>query len=69
MVFGDLSLADGVVVICITAGEDVDISVGVVVLIANAETLEGGTEDGGREEEGGKDGGSWEKHFELRLVI
>jgi len=68
LLLSDLSFADGVVVIRITAGEDVDVGVVVAILIAYAETFESGTEDSGGEEEGGEDGSSWEKHFGLRLV-
>lgn len=69
LMLGDLSSADGIVVVGITAGEHVDISVAVIVLIADAEALESGTENGGRQEEGGENGGGWEMHFGLRLVI
>jgi len=47
---GDLSLADGPVVVFVCAGEDVDVAVGVVVLVAAAEAGQGGSEDGGGEE-------------------
>lgn len=47
---GDFSLADGPVVVFVCAGEDVDVAVGVVVLVAAAEAGQGGSEDGGGEE-------------------
>jgi len=47
---GDLSLADGPVVVFVCAGEDVDVAVGVIVLVAAAEASQGGSEDGGGEE-------------------
>jgi len=47
---GDLSLADGPVVVFVCAGEDVDVAVGVVVSVAAAEAGQGGSEDGGGEE-------------------
>jgi len=52
---GDLSLADGPVVVLVCVGEDVDVGVGVVVCVAAAEAVEGSSEDGGSEE-GREDG-------------
>jgi len=46
LVLGDLPFADGVIVVCVASGEHVDVAVGVVTLVANAEALEGGAEDG-----------------------
>jgi len=53
LVLGDLSAADGVVVVGVASWEDVDVGVGVVVLVTDAEAAEGAAEDGGGEEEGG----------------
>jgi len=47
---GDLSLADGPVVVFVGAGEDVDVAVGVVAGVAAAEAGQGSSEDGGGEE-------------------
>ena len=59
-----LAAADGVVLVSIASWEDVQVTVVVVViLITDAETLEGGTEDGRGEEESGEDGVGCEKHF------
>jgi hypothetical protein len=68
LMLGDLAAADGVVVVGVVAGEHVDIGVVIVVLIADAETFEGGAEDGGGEEEGGENGVGCEQHFGLRLI-
>jgi len=47
LVLGDLPLADGVIVVLVARWENVDVGVGVVVvLIAYAKALEGGTKDG-----------------------
>lgn len=56
LMLGDLSFADRVVVIGISTWEHVDISVVIIILITDAETLESGTEDGGGEEEGRENG-------------
>jgi len=46
----DLSLADGPVVVFVLGGEDVDVAVRVVILVAAAEAGQGSSEDGGGEE-------------------
>jgi len=43
---GDLAAADGVVIIFVVAGEDVDVLVGVIVLVADFEGGEGSCDDG-----------------------
>lgn len=53
---GDLALADGVVVIPVAAMEDVDVLVGVIAIIAGADSSEGLGKGGISEEESGKDG-------------
>jgi len=54
---GDLSLADGPVVVFVCAGEDVDVAVGVVAIVAAAEAGQGSCEDGGGEESRENGGG------------
>jgi len=54
---GDLSLADGPVVVLVLGGEDVDVGVGVVVCVAAAEASERGCQDGGGGQESREDGG------------
>jgi len=49
-VLGDFSLADCPVVIFVLGGEDVDVAVGVVAIVAAAEAGQGSSEDGGGEE-------------------
>lgn len=56
---GDLSLADGPIVVFILAGKDVDIRVGRIIAVACAE---GTSENGGGKSEDGENGDSGEMH-------
>jgi len=54
---GDFPLADGPVVVLLLVGEDVDVAVGVVAIVAAAEAGQGSSEDGGGEESRENGGG------------
>jgi hypothetical protein len=62
LVLGDLALADGIRVKGITAGEDVDVGIIVIVIIAEAERT---GESGGSKNEGGENGSCCKMHFGL----
>ncbi len=53
---GNLPFADGIVVVPVSARKDVDIVVGIIVLIALAEAVEGTGKDAGCKNHGGKNG-------------
>jgi len=69
VVLGDLPFADGVVGVAVAGGEDVDVVVGIVVLITDSEAFEGGAENSGAQKECGEEGGGWEMHFGLDWCI
>ena len=57
LMFGHFALADGVVVVLVSGREDVDVMVGVIVLVALADALKRSSEDAGCEDESGENGG------------
>jgi len=57
LALGDLSLADGVVVVVISRWEDVDICVAVIAIVTTILT-KWPSKDGGSESENGESGGS-----------
>jgi len=59
----DLALADSVVVVLVAAGEDVDIAVAVIAVVASV-LAEWASKDRGGKSEDGENGGCGEMHFE-----
>ena len=57
LILGDLSLADGVVVVTVLVGEDVDVRV-VIIPIVTSVFAKWASEDGGGEREDGESGDS-----------
>jgi len=57
LMLGDLALADGVVVVLVVGGEDVDVSVGIIILIADFVGREGSRDDCGGDGQDGENGG------------
>jgi len=57
LMLGNFASADGIVVVFVSPREDVDIFVGVIILIALAKAVEGTSKDARSEKDGGENGG------------
>jgi hypothetical protein len=57
LMLGNFASADGIVVVFVSPREDVDIFVGVIILIPLAKAVEGTSKDARSEKDGGENGG------------
>lgn len=57
LMLGNFAFADGIVVVFVSPREDVDILVGVIILIALAKAVERTSKDARSEKDGGENGG------------